>query len=170
MKFTLKPSSGFTLIELLIVISIIAILAGGVFVALNPLARFEDSRNARRWADSNAVLSAIKLDQVDHGGAYLDSIDDLTANLYYQIGEAASGCNETCSSPSVTLSAGCVDLLDLIDRGYIADIPVDPNASGRSSQKTGYYVYKYDSGQISVGSCHEEKGTNAAAPTIEVSR
>ena len=37
---------GFTLIELLIVIAIIAVLAGAVFVALDPLTRFRDARNA----------------------------------------------------------------------------------------------------------------------------
>lgn len=170
MKITSKPSRGFTLIELLIVIGIIATLAGAVFVALNPLARFQDSRNARRWSDCNSMLSAIKLDQIDNGGSYLASITALADNTYYQIGEATTGCDETCRGGAITVNSSCVDLLFLIDEGYIADIPLDPNASGRSASKTGYYVYKYDTGQISVGSCHAEKGTNATTPTIEVSR
>ena len=49
---------GFTLIELLIVIGIIAVLAAATFVALNPLTRFQDARDARRRTDISAVLSA----------------------------------------------------------------------------------------------------------------
>lgn len=165
-----KSQKGFTLVELLIVIGILAVLAAFVFVALNPTARFQDSRNARRWADVNLILQAIKLDQVDNGGAYHTNITALTDDTYYQIGEASTGCNTTCSNPSITMQAACVDLLDLIDEGYMAELPTDPNASGVSDDHIGYYVYKYSSGQISVGSCHEEAGSGASTPTIEVSR
>lgn len=165
-----KRKGGFTLLELLIVIAILAVLAGVLFVALNPAARMQDSRNARRWTDVNSLLSAIKLDEVDNGGSYHANIIALTDNLYYQIGSSGSGCDDACSAPSVTLQAACVNLLGLIDEGYLADIPIDPNASGKSSAETGYYVYKYDSGQISVGSCHEELGSNSAIVKIEASR
>ena len=86
-----KNKIGFTLIELLIVIAVIAVLSSLVFVALNPLARFQDSRNAKRWSDVNAILSAIKLHQIDHGGLYDETISDLSPNLYYQIGEDDEG-------------------------------------------------------------------------------
>lgn len=39
-------NKGFTLIEILVVIAIIAILATVVFVALDPVTRFADARNA----------------------------------------------------------------------------------------------------------------------------
>ena len=94
----------------------------------------------------------------------------MTDNTYYQIGEASTGCNDTCAYPSVSPQIACVDLLDLIDEGYLADVPIDPNASGKSSDETGYYLYKYDSGQISVGSCHEELGSNSSVQVVEVSR
>ncbi|MEA1963118.1 MAG: prepilin-type N-terminal cleavage/methylation domain-containing protein [Patescibacteria group bacterium] len=165
-----EKNKGFTLLELLIVIAVLAVLAGVLFVALDPAARLQDSRNAKRWTDVNAVLSAIKLDQVDNGGSYHANITAMTDNTYYQIGEAATGCDDACANPSVALQAACVDLLDLIDEGYLADVPIDPNASGKSSNETGYYLYKYDSGQISVGSCHEELGSNSSVQAIEVSR
>ena len=44
---------GFTLIELLVVIAIIATLAVLVYVALDPVRRFQESRNSRRWTDVN---------------------------------------------------------------------------------------------------------------------
>ncbi len=164
---------GFTLIELLIVIGVMAILTTVVFVALNPAGRFQDSRNARRWTDVNAILTAIKLDQVDNGGYYLDpEIEtDLTDDTYYQIGESTlSDCADTCSNPTITLQATCVDLLDLVTEGYLSDVPIDPYESTATSDNTGYYLYKFSSGQMLVGSCFEEQGTAASIPTIEVSR
>ena len=165
-----KKFSGFTLIELLIVISVIAILAALVFVSLNPLARLQDSRNAHRWADASALLAAIKLDQVDNGGAYYTNIAAMTDNTYYQIGDATTGCNTTCLNPTVTLQAACVDIYDLIDEGYIAELPIDPNGADASDSMIGYYLYKYDSGQLVVGSCYEELGSNSSIPTIEALR
>ncbi|RLC38574.1 hypothetical protein DRH27_01940 [Candidatus Falkowbacteria bacterium] len=165
-----RNNKGFTLIELLIVVAVIAILAAIVFVALDPLARFQDSRNARRWADVNSMLGAIKLDQVDNGGAYITTITAMEDNTYYQIGDAVTGCDDSCANPSVTLQPACVDILGLIGEGYMAAIPIDPNATGKSDSETGYYLYKYDSGQLSVGSCHEELGSNSSVPPIEVSR
>ena len=161
---------GFTLIELLIVIALIAVLAALTFVAINPLVRFQDTRNANRSTDTEAILSAIKLDEVDNGGAYHSNIVAMADNTYYQIGDATTGCNTACLYPTVTLQSACVDIYSLVDEGYIAELPIDPNGSGVSEDMIGYYLYKYDSGQLVVGSCHEEKGSNSSAPTIEAMR
>lgn len=56
---------GFTLIELLIVIAIIGFLAGAVLVAVDPVKRIQGARDARRFAEVNAVLNAILTKQVD---------------------------------------------------------------------------------------------------------
>ena len=162
-------NKGFTLIELLIVIGIIAVLAAFVFVALNPGQRFEDSRNARRWADVNSILEAIKLDQVDNGGTYFSDLEDLTSSLYYQIGTGES-CNDTCSNPTVVLQTACIDLEELADDGYLPAVPTDPNASGASEDETRYYLMKGSSGTLTVGSCSEETGSNSSVPQIQVSR
>jgi len=157
---------GFTLIELLIVIAIIAILAGVVFVSLDPGKRFAAARDAARWTDVTAVLSAIKVNQVDLGGAYLDgpagqSIADLTADIKYMIGTATSGCNDASCS-AVTADANCVDLSSLSSGGYLANIPVSPNATGDSwgDDLTGYYMSRNTNGSITVAACHYE-GTEA---------
>ncbi len=62
---------GFTLIELLIVIAIIAVLAAVVFVALNPLQRFKETRNVQRWSDVDAIAGAIRLYQ--NAGSYINT-------------------------------------------------------------------------------------------------
>lgn len=165
----IKDYTGFTLIELLIVISVLAILATVVFVALNPLARFENARNSRRWTDVNAVLSAIKLDQVDNGGSYMADITDLTEDLNYQIG-AGSACNDTCLNPTVTLQTDCVDLSELMDQGYLPSIPIDPFDTGASEDESRYYLRVNSNGSITVGSCSEEMGTNTSLPDISVTR
>jgi prepilin-type N-terminal cleavage/methylation domain-containing protein len=162
-------TKAFTLVELLIVIGVLAILASIVFVALNPLGRFQNARNSRRWSDVTAVLSAIKLHQVDNGGTYLSDISDLSADTYYQIG-AGSSCNDTCSNPTVILQSDCIDLSELVDEGYLPSVPIDPNASGASEDETRYYMVRLSTGAIVVGSCSEEIGTNSSIPDISVTR
>jgi prepilin-type N-terminal cleavage/methylation domain-containing protein len=171
-KRRIRNSRGFTLIELLIIIGIIAILASIVFVSLNPLAKYQDARNARRWSDVNNIISAIKMYQTEHKGAYLASLEALDDDTYYQIGTNDSGdCNETCNLNSKkNLQPSCVDISTLIDDGYIASIPVDPNADNASSELTKYYFLKNSNKSITVGACAPEKGTNADIPFIEVSR
>lgn len=161
--------SAFTLVELLIVIGVLAILASIVFVALNPLGRFQNARNARRWSDVTAILSAIKLHQVDNGGTYLTDIGNLSADSYYQIG-AGSSCADTCSNPTVILQSDCIDLSDLVDEGYLPSLPIDPNDSGASEDETRYYMVRLSTGAITVGSCSEELGTNSSIPNISITR
>ena len=160
---------GFTLIELLIVVAVIAILAAIAFVALNPLARFQDARNARRWADVNMILAAIKLDQIDNGGSYLSEISSLTADVYYQIG-AGESCADTCSNPTVTLQSACADLSSLVNEYYLPGVPIDSNASGASADETRYYISRHSGGAITIGSCSEEIGSNSSIPNISVKR
>lgn len=162
---------GFTLIELLIVIGLIAILAAIVFVALNPLGRFQDSRNAQRWADVNSILSAIKLYQVDNKGVDLSTIEGMDADVYYQIGVGESTI--TCSNPDIVLESSCQPLEDLVNTGYLSSIPIDPLYEGTNAvyeYETHYFIKKDANNFITIGACDEEKGTNSAPPVIEVTR
>ncbi len=146
-----KTARGFTLIELLIVIAIIAILAAVVFVALNPLQRFKDARDARRWSNITALLSAIKLNQVDLGGSYVASLQAASAGTY-QIGTAGSGCDTGCTAVSTT--AACLDLTGLVTSGHIGAIPKDPSSG--TDAKTLNYLTKASTGIITVGACVPE--------------
>lgn len=65
----LSEAEGFTLIELLLVIAIIGILVVTVFVALNPVKRFQEARDARRSTDVETLLTAIHLYISDNAGA-----------------------------------------------------------------------------------------------------
>lgn len=150
--FARKNSAGFTLIELLIVIAIIAILAAVVFTALNPLQRFKDARDARRWSNVTELLSAIKLSQVDLGGSYVATLQAAATTSTYQIGTAGSGCDSGCTA--TTTLAACLDLTGLVSSGHIGSIPTDP--SGGTSAKTLYYISKAATGIVTVGACVPE--------------
>ncbi len=144
---------GFTLMELLIVIAIIIVLAAAVFVALNPAKRFADSRNARRSSDVVAILSALKTQQVDNGGAYLAAVTALTVDTPYQIGTDVAGCNTGCAAVS---QAACADLTGLATAGYLGSVPADPTAG--TAAKTGYSIARNTSGTLTVTACVPESG------------
>jgi prepilin-type N-terminal cleavage/methylation domain-containing protein len=158
--------SGFTLIELLIVVAIIAILAVVVFVALNPLKRFQDARDSTRWNDANAYVDAIKLHQVDNGGRYLYGVLNYGADnpvvdgsaYMIGVGTTTTNCNLNCSV--VAGIDACVNLNSLISGGYLGDLPVSPGGNNSwTSQYTGYYLIKNNNnatGTITVVACDVE--------------
>ena len=152
----MNKKRGFTLIELLIVIAIIAIIAAVAFVALDPLTRFQDSRDASRWSDVAAVLSAIKVDQVDNGGSYIDDISTTTAGTPYMIG--TSGCNTTCDDVAGIGAADCVDLSGLVTEGYLSEVPVSPDTADTSwsTGTTGYTITRASTGILTIQACNSE--------------
>lgn len=157
-----KKQRGFTLIELLIVIAIIAIIASVAFVALDPLTRFQDSRDSARWQDVAAIASAIVVDQVDNGGQYLQEIVSTTAGQVYMIGTNSVGCdnqNAQCDT-DVDADDNCIDLSGLVDEGYLAEVPVSPNGDGTWAQSlTGYTLSRSSTGAVTIRACESENST-----------
>lgn len=152
---------GFTLIELLLVISIIAILAIAVFVALLPSKRLSDSRDAKRRTDVETVLSAIHSYIVDNGGALPTG---LTAGMVEkQLGTATSGCTLSTNGCNVVATGACVDLSTPLAK-YLKTIPIDPNATA-SAALTTYTVIVDSNGLVTVRACSSE-----GAPVISSSR
>lgn len=160
----MKQTKGFTLIELLIVIAIIAILASVVFVILDPLTRFRDSRDSARWQDVSATLEAVKIDQVDNGGDYHSNVSNLTIGQVYMItdGVVGAGCddqNAFCDA-DVNDDDNCVDFSFLVDEGYLGDVAVSPRGEGAwTSNITGYTVEREANGALTVRSCESENST-----------
>lgn len=148
--------NGFTLIELLIVIAIISILATVVFVALNPVQRFADARNSRRWNDVNNILTAVHEYIVDNDG----SLPAGVSTTLQQLGSCASGGATLCSGAA----DACLDLSGGSLLGaYLKTIPEDPGDG--SGLTTSYSVVADANNIITVDACSAESGE-----TISVSR
>lgn len=151
----MTSKKGFTLIELLIVIAVIAILAAAIFVALDPLTRFQEARDARRYNDLANVLTAVKTDQVDNGGSYLGAIAGMTAGEVHMIGtEGATGCDVACTNAPDDLQEDCIDLTPLVTEGYLGAVPSDP--SNGTPELTNYYITSAANGTLTVGACAPE--------------
>ncbi len=153
-------SKGFTLVELLLVIVIISTLATTVFVALNPSKRIKDSKDSRRTADIDSVLTAIHSSIVDNKGALPTG---LTAGMAEaQLGTDLTGCALATNGCAATATA-CLDLSGATVLGkYLKSIPVDPDGT---AGKTGYSVVVDANSIVTVKACNAEGGTN-----ISVSR
>lgn len=164
LRKVLKNSRGFTLIELLVVILIIVSLAVVVFVALNPAQRLEDSRDARRTADVDSILSAMHQYIIDARGI-TTGLSLGTAEK--QLGTGTTGCGLTAASCSISATA-CLDVSGGTLLGkYLASMPIDPTAGTTyTAAKTGYAASMDANGIITVEAC----GVEGTIGTIQSSR
>lgn len=146
----MKNRSGFTLIEILLVIGIIAVLATVVVVALDPLKRFQDARDARRHADIESISTAIAQYVIDNKGQFPSGVE----NPGRQLGTESGGCIFTdihgCTTSNVD---GCLDLSTDLAR-YLKDIPFDPRDG--NAARTGYMVELDSNNIVTVRACNPE--------------
>lgn len=146
--------SGFTLIELLVVVAIIATLSTVVYVALDPVTRFADARNSRRFNDVNNILTAIHEYIVDNDGSLPPGI----STTEQQLGTCTSGGSTACP----TAAATCLNLASTLAR-YLKSIPTDP--AGGTAVTTNYSVVADTNNIVTVEACNAE-----LSETIQVSR
>jgi len=139
LKFNRK---GFTLIELLVVIAILVILMGIVLVAVNPGRQYQMARDAKRRADTNALLNAINQFQIDHDG-------DVTA----------LGISTCPTYSDVGTGTGAVDLTTDLVASYIAEVPFDPHTACNAAD-TCYDVCVTSAGRVTVAAPRAETVSN----------
>lgn len=144
MQLPKRLQKGFTLIEILVVVGIIALLATVVFVALDPVTRFADARNSRRWNDVNSVLTATHQYIVDNDGAL------------------PAGLTSGMSSTELGSCGTCADLASPLGP-YLKSLPTDPD--GGDATNTGYAIEVDANNIVTVSASNAENGA-----TIEVSR
>ncbi len=144
-----QKQKGFTLIELLVVISIIALLAVTVFVALDPVKRFADARNSRRWSDVNEMITAVHEYIVDNKGAFPAGLS--TGLVATQLGSCATGGATLCSGAA----AACVNLATPLAK-YLKAMPFDNKVGSATS--TAYKVEVDANNIVTITACASENG------------
>lgn len=165
---------GFTLIELIIVVAIIAVIAAGVFVALDPVKRLNAGRNASRWTDVTALAGAIKLFQTDSpSGALPAGIDSVTTSTQ-MLGTGAACNTPACPAAPTAPLAACLNLSAAL-ASYLPVIPYDPSQTAAAGALASRYYVEYTptTGVITVGACDpqgEGAGGGAPIPVIKVVR
>lgn len=124
---------------------------------MDPLSRFRDARDSSRWTDISAVMSAIKIDQVDNGGQYISDVATATATEVYMIGDGTAGCDDNPCDDTVSSDTHCIDLSGLVTEGYLGRIPVSPTGDSTwNASTTGYVLKKETTGAITVTACESE--------------
>ncbi len=173
-----NKEKGFTLVELIIIIAVIAVLVAVMFVALDPVTRFQKARDAVRQKDVAKVLSALKADQIDNDGVYIASVAAMAEEEVYMIvsGAMVLGCddnNAVCDS-DVKSDTHCVDLSALVAKGYLEAVPISPpgvvvwdGGFAKGQEGTGYTIQRDTTGNFHVKSCERESDTN---PEVEAAQ
>jgi prepilin-type N-terminal cleavage/methylation domain-containing protein len=110
---------GFTLLEILLVIAAIGILAAIVIVAINPNRQLSQVRDTQRQSNVNNIQKALTQYSID--------------NSIYPLAITDEG-QEICAPGG---SVDCIDLSSELVPVYLAQIPVDSDATGDGS---GYRV------------------------------
>ncbi len=135
--------NGFTLIELLMVLAIMAVLAGIIFIALNPQRQLGLARNRERHNDITSVLDAV----------YQYQIDTQQVPSTIPTGTALQICKDTV----VTCNGG-VDLRVLTIGGeYLVHLPEDPQVS-ITGTGTNYWILRDADRRITVTAPGAEQG------------
>lgn len=158
----LVQTHGFTLIELLITIGIVAVIAAGLFVALNPAKRIGDSNDARRKTDLESIARAIELYTADYGAP-----PSQIAAAGIQSGQKYVLCSSsstlTCNGQSNT----CQVVTDTNFIGpYLGDLPIDPTKTATTD--TGYYITRSNTNTLILGACSSYSGSVQIASRVNL--
>lgn len=149
---------GFTLIELLVALTIVAILAVSVYVALNPAQRLKDAKDARRATDVDTILTAVHQYIVDKKG---DASGLSLSATEEQLGSSLTGCTISNSDCTIT-TAACRDLTTPLVK-YLKTMPFDPDTTLGSATKTGYSIQEDTNGIVTVTACYTDGTTTISA-------
>jgi hypothetical protein len=126
-------------VELIIVITVVAILAGGLFVASKPQKRIGETNDAKRKNDAQAIEQAIKVVATD-SGVMPTELKGLTENEYFAIVKAGGSVIGTYSCTALGTSLVKKDISASL-LSVIPQMPIDPELTSASNE-TGYYIVR----------------------------
>lgn len=145
-----KYTKGFTLVELLVVIAIIAILAGALFLVINPaklMAKTRDSKRIGELASVNkAIANALADGKITLGTFGANTADTATGVL---------GGNGWVRFGLVGSSNGLQD--------YMTILPRDPLRGGRVNNVTFYYRFASTTDAWELNALMESEDSNTQA-------
>lgn len=145
-------SDGFTLVELIVVMAVLSIILALVLVAINPAKRLRDAADTQRRSDINTILNASQQFNADRrrvpAGISVTSTTTLDSNT-------ANG------------KALCHDL---VDNGYIGQMPVDSASNGSWVSCDNYNTMGYTIKQNINLSVTVEGGVDVNGQPIKVTR
>ena len=99
--------SGFTLIELLVVIAVLAVLASGVLVLINPIDKINAANDSKVQQDIGGIGRAAETYAISHGGYYPAALGDLqTSGELKVVPTAPSGYAYTYTALPAACTAG----------------------------------------------------------------
>lgn len=139
--------TGFSIVELVFLIAFVSIIAGTVFVILNPVARASESKKTQQLANIQNIISAVREYVRENNGQYPNGISP--GMSITQIGSASLGCDLSCAQAS---ASACVNLNGAVAK-YVQSVPV---ADSKNQAETGYYIALDKDGNLRVGLCNSE--------------
>lgn len=123
-------TKGFTLVELLVVIAIIAILAGALFMVINPAKLLAKSRDSKRISEITELNKAIAASLAD------GKITKPTSNT----GVRSSCAIDDVSTDGTGWAGGWINLDATGIRSYMGVLPRDPKANPNVSPNCYYFA------------------------------
>lgn len=131
-----KYTKGFTLVELLVVIAIIAILAGALFLVINPAELMKKGRDSKRMSELNELNKAIAA-TLANSGTTTFALTNLAAstNSGTAGATAADGSGYVTYTPIATATAPML-------KTFMPALPRDPK---NATENTINYFYYYQS-------------------------
>jgi len=124
-----KYTKGFTLVELLVVIAIIAILAGAMFVVINPAKLMSKARDSRRISEvqgvNKAIAAAFADGKITAPAALVSRNSQTTLSVLPDGTGWAGGWTVPANSTSI--------------RDYMAVLPRDPVGATNTCPKCYYF-------------------------------
>ncbi len=157
----------FTFVEFLMLIAILIVIGGIVFIVIDPIQTWKNDRNSQRWQDVKKILNAIKTDQIDNSNnKFFKSIEQAKYDKIYMISNGKSfDCdskNDFCKtnvSKEAMSGEYCLNLMGLVEQGYLDNLPVSPSANlDWTKSITGYTLEKSHGGIITIRACETEGG------------